>query len=87
MTLGREDISVARTNGGADVFCLAGFLRDDNLIGHNGPLGRMDSTAFQKEHIANNSNSQAPFCPGTPNAYIYRIERQLIAKIASRGPS
>jgi hypothetical protein len=26
MALGREYISVARTNGGADVFCLAGFL-------------------------------------------------------------
>ena len=34
MALGREYISVARTNGGADVFCLAGFLRDDNLIHH-----------------------------------------------------
>ncbi len=28
MAFGREDISVARTNGGADVLCLAGFLRD-----------------------------------------------------------
>jgi hypothetical protein len=34
MTLGREDYAVARTNGGADVICLAGFLRDDDLIGH-----------------------------------------------------
>src|SRR5439155_8990508 len=30
MALGREDITVARTNGGADVFCLAGFLRYDD---------------------------------------------------------
>src|ERR1035437_5385199 len=36
MALGRKDFSVARTNGGADVFGLAGFLRDDDLISHNG---------------------------------------------------
>ena len=36
MALGREDVSVARTDGGADVFRLAGFLRDDDLIGHDG---------------------------------------------------
>src|SRR5258708_30173816 len=34
MAFGREDISVARTNGGADVPCLAGLLREDNLISH-----------------------------------------------------
>jgi hypothetical protein len=38
MALGREDIAVARTNSGADVFCLAGFLRYDDLICHDGPL-------------------------------------------------
>src|SRR6266446_421476 len=43
MAFGREDMSVARTNGGADVPCLAGFLRDDDLICHDGPFGRMDS--------------------------------------------
>jgi hypothetical protein len=32
MTLGRKDLSVARTDGGAHVFRLAGFLRDDDLI-------------------------------------------------------
>ena len=36
MALGRQDISVARTDGSADVFCLTGFLGDDNLIGHVG---------------------------------------------------
>jgi hypothetical protein len=36
MTLGREDVSVPRTHGGADVFRLAGFLRDDDLVSHNG---------------------------------------------------
>ena len=77
MALGWEDLTVARTNGCADVFCPAGFLRDDNLVGHNGPLGRMDSTAFQKEHIANNTNSQAPFCPATRNArYLPNLNRE-----------
>src|SRR5664280_1414103 len=36
MALGRENVSVARTHGGADVFGLAGFLRDDDLVSHNG---------------------------------------------------
>src|SRR5256885_17266354 len=35
MTLGREDDSVARTDGGTDVFGLTGFFRDDDLIGHD----------------------------------------------------
>ena len=46
MALGREDVSVARTHGGADVFGLAGFLRDDDLVSHNGSFGRIDSTAM-----------------------------------------
>jgi hypothetical protein len=45
MTLGREDVSVPRTHGGADVFRLAGFLRDDDLIGHTGSFRRIGSTA------------------------------------------
>jgi hypothetical protein len=37
----------------------------------------MDSTAFQKEHIANNTNSQAPFCPATRNArYLPNLNRE-----------
>jgi hypothetical protein len=43
MAFGRENVSVARTNGGADVFGLAGFFRDDDLIGHNGSFRRIDS--------------------------------------------
>jgi hypothetical protein len=45
MTLGRKDVSVTRTNGGADVFRLAGFFRDDDLIGHDGSFRKIDSTA------------------------------------------
>ena len=43
--LGREDVSVARTNGGADVFGLAGFFRDDDLISHDGFVSKVNSTA------------------------------------------
>ena len=32
MTLGREDVAVSSTDGGAHVFGLAGFFRDDDLI-------------------------------------------------------
>ena len=32
MTLGRENVSVTRAHGDADVFGLARFLRDDDLI-------------------------------------------------------
>ena len=41
MALGRENVSVAITNGSADVFRLAGFLRDDDLISHDLPLGQL----------------------------------------------
>ena len=39
MTLGWENVTVARTNGGADVFRLTGFFRDDDLISHDGLFG------------------------------------------------
>src|SRR5215472_14015853 len=36
MALGRKDVTVTRTNGGADIFRLAGLFGDDNLICHHG---------------------------------------------------
>ena len=39
MALGRENVSVTGTNGGANIFGLAGFLRNDNLIRHDGSFG------------------------------------------------
>ena len=45
MALGWENVSVTRPHGSADVFRLAGFLRDDNLISHIGLFGRIVSTA------------------------------------------
>jgi len=39
MTLGWENVTVARTNGSADVFRLTGFFRDDDLISHDGLSG------------------------------------------------
>src|SRR5215831_11870976 len=36
MALGRTDVTVTRTNGGADIFRLVGLFGDDNLIRHQG---------------------------------------------------
>ena len=47
MTFGWKDFSVARTDGGAHVFGLAGFLRDDDLIGHAGSFRRIGSTEHE----------------------------------------
>jgi hypothetical protein len=54
MALSWKNITVARTNCCADVLGLAGFLRDDDLICHDDPLGRSYSTAqLTREHIEN----------------------------------
>ena len=39
MTLGRKYGAIAPPDGGADLFRLAGFLGDDDLIGHDKPSG------------------------------------------------
>jgi len=45
----------------------------------------MDSAAFQKEHIANNSNSQAPFWPAARNArYLPNLNREIRSVIRSQ---
>ena len=99
MTLGRKDVSVTRTNCGADVFRLAGFLRDDNLIGHNGSFRRTDSTAAKREHIANEiapeavSNSPSLRIPGvTPPCDLTRgpaqpgrVVEHMLAKVGVEG--
>ena len=56
MSLGREDRSVARTHGSTDVFGLAGFLCDDDLISHDSSFRRIDEPL---EHTANKMVSQA----------------------------
>src|SRR5215472_8297771 len=53
MALGRKDVTVTRTNGGADIFRLAGLFGDDNLIRHQGLVWW---TGFeQQERIVNYS--------------------------------
>ena len=52
MALSWKNITVARTNCGADVFGLACFLRDDDLICHDGPLGRIDLTACRSKNVS-----------------------------------
>jgi hypothetical protein len=63
VALGRENVSVTRTDGSADIFRLAGFLRDDDLIGHNGSFGGIDSTVKRRERIMNTAAPQAAFSP------------------------
>src|SRR5271156_2697366 len=62
MALGRKNVSVARTDGTADIFHLAGLFGDDNLICHDrlgwriGFVSRGDI-----ERIVNYVTSQATF--------------------------
>src|SRR6476619_3331416 len=57
MAFGREDVSVAKSDGSADVFGLAGFLRDNNLISHSGSFGRIGATT-PMERTVNTASSQ-----------------------------
>src|SRR5271154_1811347 len=51
MPLSREDVSVARAHGGAHVFCLAGFLGDDDLIRHAGLVrGTLDGERTRRTY-------------------------------------
>jgi hypothetical protein len=52
MTLSWKNITIARTNCGADVFGLAGFLRDDDLICHYGPTWEDGFTGEPVENIS-----------------------------------
>ena len=60
MALSWKNITVARTNCGADIFGLAGFLRDDDLICHDGLFGRRYLTI---EHIMNMMDVQVMLNP------------------------
>src|SRR4051794_30849893 len=50
MALGRKNVSVARTNGRADIFRLAGLLGDDNLIRHEGLVSRIGSRVSSRTY-------------------------------------
>jgi hypothetical protein len=67
MAFGREDVSVARSDGSADVFGLAGFLRDNNLISHNGSFGIAATTPI--EHTENSASSQVARRTAPPHAW------------------
>src|ERR1035441_2524403 len=65
MSLSREDVSVARTHGGAHVFRLAGFLGDDDLIRHAGLVqGTLVGGAESEERIEKTVESQVTFGAG-----------------------
>jgi len=55
MPLGWKNVSVARTNSGADVFRLAGLLGDDNLVRHEGLVSRIgfESTSRTYSELIN----------------------------------
>jgi hypothetical protein len=59
MTLSRRDYAIEGTNSGANVIRLAGFLRDDDLISHNGSFGRIDS-ALADENVQRTTGSRKP---------------------------
>ena len=70
MALSWKNIAVARTNCGADVFGLAGFLRDDDLICHDGPLGRRYLAA---EHIMNMLDVQVMLNPNPDRTSAWKL--------------
>src|SRR5262244_3457125 len=68
MSLGRKDVTVTRTNGGADIFRLAVLFGDDNLIRHQGPFGGLDSrTRTYSELSAHRKSSSGRFASGREN--------------------
>ena len=73
MSLSWKNITVARTDCGADVFALAGFLRDDDLICHDGPLGRMHYGVPLVEHIMNKIEVQATLNPNPDRGPAWRL--------------
>jgi hypothetical protein len=93
MALGRKNVPVAGTNSGADVFRLAGFLGDDNLIRHEGLGWRMRFESAGHERLVNNTTSQATFWwvrgqaakPGRERRPAVDGARQSAARRRSRG--
>ena len=74
MALSWKNIAVARTNCRADVFGLAGFLRDDDLICHDGPIGRIYLTGVPLlEHIMNEKDMQVKLNPNPSRASLGRF--------------
>ena len=61
MALSWKNITVARTNCGADVFGLAGFLRDDDLICHARLFRTNSIRGALLEHKGNAVRSQPAF--------------------------
>lgn len=76
MALSWKNITVARTNCGADVFGLAGFLRDDDLICHDGLIGRVHLTpGTYHEH----TEAQATINPTPDSALLGGYLRRVSA--------
>ena len=63
VAFGRENVSVAGTNSGTDIFRLAGLLGDDNLTSHDGLVWRIylniPATRTYREHACLTSRHAA----------------------------
>src|SRR5215469_2504692 len=68
MSLGWKDVTVTRTNGGADIFRLAVLFGDDNLIRHQGPFGGLGSRSrTYSELSAHRKSSSGRFASAREN--------------------
>jgi hypothetical protein len=73
MALSCKHITVARTNCGADVFGLAGFLRDDDLICHRPTWEDVFNGVPLLEHIMNETDMQVKLNPNPSRASLGRF--------------
>ena len=61
MTFGRKDVPITRPDGGANVFGLAEFLCDDDLVSHDGLVWKNRFDSCVREHIVNTLAMQRGF--------------------------
>src|ERR1700730_8621326 len=69
MALGRKDVSVARTDSGADILRLAGLLGDDNLIRHQGLVSRIGSESVALRTYSELASLARDLSVGTPKPW------------------
>src|SRR6266446_6904258 len=69
MALGRKDVSVARTDSGADILRLAGLLGDDNLIRHHGLVSRIGSESVALRTYSELASLARDLSVGTPKPW------------------
>ena len=84
MALSWKNIAVARANCGADVFGLAGFLRDDDLISHGSSPGRHRFNAGNRTYRERRRDLQAArLTPGPPSPSYATVRTAPLAAIGA----